>query len=75
MKPNFKLPSTSMCVVVWYRNGVKHETLIDTPCNSNHLIDFMLMNHHVGCSEIRTVLSVDPKEWVSKLNQLQIGRR
>ena len=75
MKPIFKLPSTKMCVVVWYRDGVKHETLMDTPFNSNDLIDKMLMDHHVGYSEIRTVLSVDPKEWVSKLGQLQLGRR
>jgi hypothetical protein len=74
MKPQFKLPQTSMCIVVWYRNGVKHEQLIDTPFNSAALIDTMLMKYHVGYSELRAVLAVDPKEWVSKLNQIQLGR-
>jgi len=74
MKPQFKLPETSMCIVVWYRNNEKHEQLMDTPFNSNGLIDTMLMKYHVGFSEIRTVLSVDPHEWVSKLNQIQLGR-
>ena len=61
MKTNFKLPTTKMCIVLWYRDGVKHETLIDTPINNTTLTDTMLMKHHVGFSEIRAVLSVDPK--------------
>jgi hypothetical protein len=61
MKPNFKLPTTKMCIVVWYRDGKMNETLIDTPFNNTALIDTMLMKHHVGYSELRAVKSVDPK--------------
>ena len=75
MKTNFVLPTTKLCVVIWYRNGEKHETLMDTPFNNAALTDTMLMKHHVGFSEIRAVLSVDPQEWVSKLGQLQVGLR
>ena len=60
MKPNFVLPKTKMCVVVWYRNGKKNETLIDTPRSNATLFDLMLMNHHVGYSEIRAIKSVEP---------------
>ena len=61
-KPIFKLPESKMCVVIWYRNGEKHEQLMDTPGSSNALIDLMLMKHHVGWSEIRAVQSVDVRE-------------
>jgi aspartate carbamoyltransferase catalytic subunit len=60
MKPNFVLPQTKMCVVVWYRNGKKNETLIDTPRTNAGLFDLMLMRHHVGYSEIRAIKSVEP---------------
>jgi len=60
MKPNFVLPQTKMCVVVWYRNGAKNETLIDTPRSNNSLFDLMLMRHHVGYSEIRALKAVEP---------------
>ena len=55
MKTNFKLPTTKMCIVVWYRNGEKHEQLINTPANNDCLVDTMLMKYHVGYSEIRAV--------------------
>ncbi len=59
MKPKFKLPETKLCVVMWYRHGIKNETLIDTPATSGSLIDTMLMKHHVGFSEIHGVKSVE----------------
>lgn len=62
MKPIFKLPETKMCVVIWYRDGERHEQLMDTPTTSAKLIDLMLMQHHVGWSEIRGVQSVDIRE-------------
>lgn len=61
MKPNFVLPQTKTCVVVWYRSGVKCETYIDTPRTNAALFDLMLMRHHVGWSEIRALKPVDPK--------------
>ena len=67
MKPKFTLPETKMCVVVWYRNGFKNETLIDTPHTSNSLIDLMLMKHHVGYSEIRAVKAVDVKDLLNQI--------
>jgi hypothetical protein len=60
MKPNFVLPQTKMCVVVWYRNNQKHEQLIDTPRSNASLFDLMLMRHHVGYSEIRALKPVEP---------------
>lgn len=60
MKPNFVLPQTKMCVVVWYRNGKKSEQLIDTPRTNAALFDLMLMRHHVGYSEIRALKPVEP---------------
>jgi hypothetical protein len=62
MKPTFILPQTKTCVVVWYRDGKKNEQLMDTPRSSSSLIDLMLLNHHVGYSEIRAVKSVEPTE-------------
>jgi hypothetical protein len=64
MKTNFKLPTTKMCIVVWYRDDVKHEQLIDTPANNDRLVDTMLMKYHVGYSEIRAVKSVEPAEFL-----------
>ena len=51
-----------MCVVVWYRDGKKNETLIETPRSNNDLRNTMLMSHRVGFSEIRCVKSVDTAE-------------
>lgn len=59
IKPTFALPSTVMCVVVWYRDGKKNEQLIDTPKTSSGLCDLMLMRYHVGFSEIRAVKAVN----------------
>lgn len=59
MITNFKLPETKMCVVVWYRNGVKGETLISTPASNKGLVNVMFANR-VGASEIRAVKSVEP---------------
>ena len=61
MKTHFKLPTTKMCIVVWYRDGVKHEQLINTPANNDRLVDTML-KYKVGYSEIRAVLSVEADE-------------
>jgi hypothetical protein len=47
-----------MCVVVWYRDDVKHEQLIDTPANNDRLVEVML-SYKVGYSEIRAVKSVE----------------
>jgi len=60
-KPNFVLPQTKTCVVVWYRNNIKCETYIDTPRTNSALFDLMLIRHHVGWSEIRALKSVDPR--------------
>lgn len=74
IKPTFTLPITKLCTVVWYRNGEKHEQLIDTPRSSNGLIDIMLLKHRVGFSEIRAVKSVDTKELLNSIGS-HIGRR
>jgi len=63
MKTNFKLPTTKMCIVVWYRNGEKHEQLINTPANNDRLVEVML-SHKVGYSEIRAVMAVDPDKLI-----------
>ena len=62
MKTNFILPQTPMCAVVWYRNDVKNETLIETPRSNNDLRNTMLMAHRVGFSEIRCIKSVEVAE-------------
>lgn len=59
MKTHFKLPITKMCIVVWYRNNVKHEQLIAIPANNDRLVNTMLMDHKVGYSEIRAVKPVE----------------
>ena len=59
MKTNFVLPTTKLCTVIWYRNGEKHEQLINTPANNDRLVEVML-SHKVGYSEIRAVKSVEP---------------
>lgn len=65
MKVKFVLPKTKLSVVIWYRDGEKHETLIDTPPNNDMLYNTMLMKHHVGFSEIRAVMPVDSEALVS----------
>jgi len=57
---NFSLPKTAMAIVVWFRTGEKHETLIPTPPNNIRLTEFMFSKHHVGVSEIRAIKAVDP---------------
>ena len=59
MRLNFNLPDTKLCVVVWYRNGDKNETLIDTPVSDSQLQTTML-GHRVGLSEIRAIKAVEP---------------
>lgn len=51
-----------MMIVVWYRDGKKNETLIETPLSNNDLRNTMLMSRHVGFSEIRCVKSVEVAE-------------
>ena len=58
-KPNFVLPQTKLCTVLWKRNGVMNKELIDTPRSNSELFNTMLMKHRVGFSEIRGVQSVD----------------
>ena len=65
MKPTFNIPSTSMVIVVWYRDGVRHEQLISTPKSNNDLFNTMLMSHKVGYSEIRAVKAVVADELVN----------
>ena len=69
MKPNFKLPTTALVTVVWYRNGIKHEELITTPKNNEALFDEMRTQHKVGYSDIRAVKAVNP------LNLLDVNFR
>jgi hypothetical protein len=55
---NFKLPETKICIVVWYRNGNKNETVIDTPKTNQVLVNTMF-EHRVGASEIRAIKGID----------------
>lgn len=64
--PQFKLPTTTMTVVVWYRDGKKNETLIPTPRNTEQLATVML-SHRVGASEIRAVKPVNPNDLQKQL--------
>ena len=64
MKTRLVLPTTKFSIVIWYRDNVKHETLIETPFNNTALTDTMLMKHHVGFSEIRAIVSVDPRQLI-----------
>jgi hypothetical protein len=61
-KTNFTLPKSSMCVVVWYRNGKKNETLLPTPVTNDDLRNKMLTEHKVGFSELRAVKAVTATE-------------
>ena len=56
-KPSFQLPTTTLCTVVWYRDGHRHEQLITTPKSNNDLRNEML-KHRVGFSEIRAIKGV-----------------
>ncbi len=58
MKPIFILPQTKLSTVVSYRNGVKSETLIQTPRSNADLFHTMLISHRIGFSEIRAVKAV-----------------
>jgi hypothetical protein len=56
----FKLPTTKTCVIVWERNGKRNEQLINTPRTCKGLQEIMLALYHVGYSEIKYIMSVDP---------------
>lgn len=62
MKTNFELPKTPTCDVVWYRNGKKNVTTIETPANNDMLVHRMLMDHKVGFGEIRAVKAINTGE-------------
>lgn len=64
-----------MCVVVWYRNNKKNETLIPTPVNNEQLRQTMLTQHKVGYSELRTVKAVDAQSLTSQINFGNISHR
>ena len=74
IKPHFILPATATCIVVWYRNGKKSEQLMDTPRSNSSLFDLMLMQHHVGFSEIRAVKAVDTTSLVKSIEGRMIRR-
>lgn len=54
----FTFPNTQTCVVVWYRSGERHESIIKTPEGTTGLRNAML-GQRVGYSEIRAV-KADP---------------
>ncbi len=64
-----------MCVVVWYRDNKKNETLITTPRTNSDLRNEMLMQHRVGFSEIRAVKSVDGASLTNQINFGNISHR
>jgi hypothetical protein len=74
-KSKFNLPKTPSCVVVWYRNGNKNETLIPTPASNTDLVHTMLMSHRVGFSEIRAVKAVETDLVVSLQRNMMTARR
>ena len=51
-----------MCIVVWYRDNQRNETLIATPATNAMLYNNMLMKHRVGASEIRAVKAVEAND-------------
>ena len=65
MKPTFNIPNSSMVVVVWYRDGIRHEQLIPTPKSNNDLFNTMLMDYRVGFSEIRAIKAVVADELIN----------
>jgi len=73
-KTNFVLPQTKMCVVVWYRDNKKNETLIETPRSNNDLRNTMLMKHRVGFSEIRCIKSVDGNDLANTIGRQSLRR-
>ena len=58
---NFKLPQTKLSIVVWYRNGIRGEQLVNTPESNVGLTNVMFNQHRVGPSEIRAVKAVNPQ--------------
>jgi len=62
MATQFKLPTSTMCIVVWYRNNKRNEVLMPTPQSNRGLAEIMFSKHHVGPSEIRAVKSVDAQD-------------
>jgi hypothetical protein len=72
-KPNFVLPKTKTCFVVWYRDGKKNETLIDTPATTDKLFNVML-GHKVGFSEIRAVKKVDGHDLAEQIQLASLRR-
>jgi hypothetical protein len=55
-----------MTVVLWYRNGQRNETLIQTPSSCSELANTMFMQHRVGPSEIRALKPVEPSALINQ---------
>jgi hypothetical protein len=66
-KPHFILPKTKYCIVVWFRDGKKNETLLETPKSNNDLRNTMLMTHKVGFGELRAVKDVDGQDIIGHI--------
>lgn len=56
-KPNFRLPNTKLCTVVYHEAGSLHEVLLDTPPNNDQLFNVML-KRKIGYGQLRTVKPV-----------------
>ena len=67
----FVFPNTQTCVVVWYRNGERHESIIKTPEGTTGLRNAML-GQRVGYSEIRAV-KADPNGKLKDVSGLNAG--
>lgn len=74
IKPNFILPTTNLCTVVWYRDGKKNETLIETPRSNNDLRNTMLTKHRVGFSEIRCIKSLYGNDLAATIGRQSLRR-
>lgn len=66
-----KLPETKTCVVVWHRNGKRHEQTINTPTSCKGLQEIMFARYQVGYSEIRAV-KVDPNCVVADVSTINL---
>jgi hypothetical protein len=69
MKINFKLPNTSLCVVIHFRDDKKGETLIPTP-RDNEALRSEMLKRKVGYGEIRGVKSVDTGEIANYMSRV-----
>ena len=66
--PNFKLPKTKLCTVVYHNGQNNAEVLIETPAKLSGL-QMAMLGQKVGVSQIRAIKAVNADDIASAMRR------